>query len=125
MKQLVSVFVFMVVAFFGKQVLACMPGDVQRGPNCIRTITVEPNKFAAVEGPTKNSWVYRIVNGYPVTVWRGVGEVVGSTPLKLRIHVKFTPKQHEEDEASAPKKVDYLYDIVWDGKAYTIRGFGR
>lgn len=99
----------------------CLPGDRSVGPNCIRVRKMPPTEFSANADAILVSWVYRLANGVPSTVWQGLGQVEASTHEKLRIHVRFTPKPSEDGEPQG--LVDYAYDIFWTGKTYSRRGF--
>lgn len=99
----------------------CLAGDTAKGPNCVRVWQEDKTEFSANETAITISWVYRIVNGLPVTVWKGLGQVKVSTAQKLRIYVWFIPKPGEDGKPKDP--VEYEYDTYWDGKTYATRGF--
>jgi hypothetical protein len=120
---ILRVIVAAVVLLFACPAFACLKGDVEDGPNCVSATATPSDEFTAFEGVVTMTWVYRLINGLPVTVWRGLGKVTQSTREKLRVHVRFTPKSTADGEPRKP--VDYEYDLLWDGKGYSRSGFRR
>lgn len=83
-------------------------------------MAIEPTEFSAAQTVIYAAWVYRLVNGIPVTVWQGLGTVRVSTKEKLHIYVWYLLKREGDEEAQV---IEYEYDVLWDGKAYRVRGF--